>query len=129
MFAKPTTGEIREIVRSNDFAKMAQIPIEDLRAFFENEKARENFSMSGMKNLYAAVCEQVVNEYKAIHKMTLRYVGLKKTSAELQLENFFGTDFFLNVTGLPDKESVIAAIEKTMFAEMKQKAQKSMVRA
>ena len=133
MYSKPTTGEIREIVRSEDWEKMIQIPIEDLRTFFENEEQRELISMDGIKNLYAAICEQAVNDYKSAHKITLfKYnslPNLKKSTIERQLENFFGEDFFLNVTGLSSKEQAVRTIEKTMIEEQKQKAQKAMVKS
>lgn len=130
-FKQLTTGEIRKIVNSGDTEQMAQIPIEDLRIFFENEKQRDLFSMDGVKNLYAGVCERAVDDYKTVHKMTLfrfnKFANVKPSSMEKTLENFFATEFFLNATGLRSKDHAVKVIEQTMIDERKRKLQNNMV--
>ena len=130
-FRNLSTGEIRKIVNSGDAEQMAQIPIEYLRIFFENEKQRDLFSMDGVKNLYAGICERAVDDYKTVHKMTLfrfnKFANVKPGSMEKTLENFFATEFFLNVTGLRSKDYAVKVIEQTMIDERKRKIQNNMV--
>jgi ribosomal protein S12 len=127
-----TTGEIKKILESGDVKAIAAIPKEELDIFEENQRQRSLYSKEGIKNLYSAICEKAVSDYKVLHKMTLfsnnpDNAMRKKCREEINLENFFGSDFFLNVSGLRSKEHAIETIEKTMIEERKRKLNLAMV--
>ncbi len=124
-----TTGEIRKILKEGDLSKFVLIDPEELRLFEENERARELFSSDGIENLYKGVCEKAVTDYKEVHKSTMFSQNGKnpKTQYEKDLESFFGTDFFINNSGLHSKEHAIRVIENTMLEERRRKLQSTMV--
>lgn len=121
-----TTGEIRKIIESRDQKLFSLIPKEEIDIFLENEERRQFFYPAGIKNLYAGICEKAVSDYKTAHKLTL-FKGLKTGSIERNIESFFGTELFLRVSGLYNKEHAIKTIEKTMLEERKNKLRSNMV--
>ena len=120
-----TTGDIRRILQSGDPKKIARIPKEDLQLFRENEEQREFISPEGIIGLYANICENAVKDYKREHQRRLfpRYPDKipAKTRYEEELERFFDSDLFLNISGCMSGADAIAKIEATMIAERKKK--------
>jgi hypothetical protein len=132
-----TTKEIRDILETKDPMKIATIPVEDLDAFYENEEQRKLYSASGIKNLYVGICEKAVEDYKVEHYTTMFCNKVKRPyhkkngepqNMEKMLEAFFGSEFFLNNSGMRSREQTIAIIENTMREERKEKLKKSMVK-
>jgi len=123
-----TTGKIREILKSGDPEKIAEIDKNDLEIFFENEEQRTLYNAEGMKNLYLGICKDAIDEYKKAHKMTLFGINdHPKTTEEKEYETFFGSEFFLNVTGMRSQQQTIDMVEKTMIDEKKKKLQMAMI--
>ena len=129
MYNALTTGEIRKILESGDREKIAQIDKEDLEIFYENEGQRTLYSPEGIKNLYMGICKEAVDEYKKCHFMTLfNDKPRPKSDHEKEFEEFFGSEFFLTVTGLRNKQQAIEHIENTMREERKKKLMAAMVK-
>ena len=105
--------------------KFKTVPREDLAIMAENLEARTLFSGDGINNLYKAVCHQAVSDYKKARRYMVN--GKDKKQREMaerdkeQIEQFFGEDFFKNVSGCGKKEETIKAIEKQMRREATKK--------
>ena len=121
---KPLTmGMIREILQSGNMDEISKIPKEDLEMFLENDTRREFIDIAGIKNLYAGICEMAVTDYKTSHKSTVLRAMKGDTTKiksryENEMEHFFGSDFFLNVSGLRSKKHAVEVIEQTIREDL-----------
>lgn len=70
---------------------------EDQKLAEENRAAREHYCDDGLRRLMAAVCLLAIKDYE----------GGMRTGQRKQIEEFFGSDMFANMTGMSDKEEVI----------------------
>lgn len=135
-----TTKEIRKRLESGDPTQIEMIDPEDLEIFKENEEERNMITLDGIKSLYAGIAEQAVQDYKKLHLHTMHKkanpamyaYGIKPIKeieleeAEKEIEKYFNTEFFKNVTGIKSREKLISAIEKTIIEERKKKLQLGM---
>ena len=115
------TKEIRKLISEG---KENEVPEEDLQCFYENDEARNNFEIRGIKNLYVAICAEAVANYKKLRKYVIGKKGKLADDAWREIrsiENFFGSKLFCNVTGF-NPEKTKRAIEDTI----KREAQKNL---
>ncbi len=114
-----TMGEIRKLLAKK---KGYMIPKEELDIYYENMEARKLFhSKEGIKELYATICKEALDEYKRLRKSLWKiHSRSEQVSAEksiAQLEDFFGTDLFLNMSGCRSKEHVLEQVKEIMKHE------------
>lgn len=113
---KLTMGEIKKLLAKK---KGYLVPKEELDIYYENLEARKLFhSKEGIKELYATICKEAVDEYKYLKRSLWKmHDRSKQASAEktiAQIEDFFGTDLFLNMSGCRSKEHVMEQIKEIM---------------
>ena len=136
MLAKTTPDEINAIENLNERKKkmnevlaarikMQTIDPEDLEIMAENLEAREMLCKQGAKNLYYAICNQAVHDYKQATKKIPNCKTKKELNATLNMQesakDFFGSKFFQNITKTSDKDAVIEAVHKQMKREAMEK--------
>ena len=114
-----TMGNIRKLLAKK---KGYMVPKEELDIYYENMEARKLFhSKEGIKELYATICKEALDEYKRLRKSLWKiHSRSEQASAEksiAQLEDFFGTDLFLNMSGCRSKEHALEQIKDIMKRE------------
>ena len=98
---------------------------EELSIMEENLQAREMFTQQGIKNLYMVICNAAVHDYKHARRrlpVCRDREEKEKLKSEInEIEQFFGDDFFQNVTGMRSKKKTIDAITNVMRKEARRK--------
>lgn len=94
-----TTKEIRELIEAG---KTDKIPPEDLSLYYENMGRRNSYELNeiGVRNLYAAICMQSIEDYRIAMKRCRKVPDDKEATKEAkECLTFFKSSFFTDIVG------------------------------
>lgn len=100
--------QIRKYIEED---KLDKVTAEDLELYYENMSARGNMDVDGVKALYNAICERAVMDNLSA-RQNKKVDNIPPGIVLRETNNFFGSKFFLNVSGVRNVDIVKEEIQK-----------------